>query len=152
MDENCMRMAGNLRMQMSILAGALISEGKKDKAKNILDKCLTVMPEENIPFDAAIFAICGSYYELGDFTTANQIAKKMFDIYEGDLRIYQAQKPNRKSAYTRDIAQAKEILKRLTSLTQQFRQEALTKEFMNRLQTVLGPEDINPPTAIPQLQ
>ena len=33
LDENCVRMTGNLRMQMGILAAALISEGKKEKAE-----------------------------------------------------------------------------------------------------------------------
>src|SRR5690606_21938092 len=57
LDENSIRMAGNMRMQMSILASALISEGKDKKAKAILDKCLEVMPEENVPFDATIFSV-----------------------------------------------------------------------------------------------
>ncbi len=151
LDENCVRMVGNLRMQMSILAGALINEGKKQKAKAVLDKCLTVMPDENIPYDASIFTICGAYYELGETKKANELAKKLFDIYEGDLRIYTVQKPNHRAAYGRDINQAKEILKRLTGLTQQYKQEALAKEFMTRIQGVLSPEDLEPQRAEPQL-
>jgi hypothetical protein len=57
LDENCMRMAGNLRMQMSILANALISEGKNSKAKAVLDKCLEKMPDENVPYDATLFTV-----------------------------------------------------------------------------------------------
>jgi tetratricopeptide (TPR) repeat protein len=144
MDENCMRMAGNLRMQMGILAGALINEGKNDKALKVLDKCLAVMPEENIPFDATIFSICGAYYELKEFKKANALAKKLFDIYEGDLKVYNSMKGNRRFAYSRDISQAKEILKRLVGLTNQFRQEELNKEFLRRIQNTLSPEDLAP--------
>src|SRR6478735_2414349 len=104
LDENCVRMVGNLRMQMSILAGALIAEGKNEKAKNVLDKCLAVMPDENIPYDATIYTVCGAYYEIGESKKANELAKKLFDIYEGDLRIYTSQKPNRRNAYSRDIS------------------------------------------------
>lgn len=151
LDENCVRMVGNLRMQMSILAGALINEGKNKKAKAVLDKCLEVMPDENIPFDASIFTICGAYYEIGENKKANELAKKLFDIFEGDLKIYTVQKPIHRAAYGRDINQAKEILKRLTGLTQQYKQDALAKEFMTRIQGVLGPEDLEPQRAEPQI-
>ncbi len=151
LDENCVRMTGNLRMQMGILAGALINEGKNTKAKAVLDKCLEKMPDENIPFDATIYTICGAYYELKEFNQANKLAKKLFDIYEGDLKIYNAQKNNRKYAYGRDINQAKEILKRLTGLAQQFKQDALYNEFMSKLQGVMTAEDMAPPPAEPQL-
>ncbi|PBQ32523.1 hypothetical protein CNR22_12315 [Sphingobacteriaceae bacterium] len=144
LDENCVRMASNLRMQMSILAGALINEGKNKKAKAVLDKCLSSMPDENIPYDATIYTVCGAYYEIGETKKGNELAKKLFDIFEGDLRIYTAQKPNHRSAYGRDINQAKEILKRLTGLAQQYKQDALTKEFMSRIQGVLSPEDLSP--------
>jgi tetratricopeptide (TPR) repeat protein len=144
LDENCVRMAGNLRMQMGILAGALINEGKNKKAKEVLDKCLTVMPDENIPYDATIFTVCAAYFELKENQKAVELAKKLFSIYEGDLKIYNSQKPNRRSAYSRDVAQAKEILKRLTSLSRQFGQEKLSEEFMGRLNGLLSPEDFEP--------
>jgi tetratricopeptide (TPR) repeat protein len=103
LDENCLRMAGNLRMQMSVLASALINEGQNDKARKVLDKCLTMMPDETVPFDATIYSVCGAYYELKEFDKANALAKKLFDMYEGDLRIYTSMKPNRRAAYQRDI-------------------------------------------------
>jgi hypothetical protein len=79
------------------------------------------------------------------------LAKKLFDIYESDLKIYSAQKPNRRNAYGRDISQAKEVLKRLVGLAQQYKQDELTKEFMNRIQGVLSPEDMAPPETEPQI-
>ncbi|HQQ95447.1 MAG TPA: DUF2723 domain-containing protein [Bacteroidia bacterium] len=150
LDENCMRMAGNLRMQMGILAGALLNEGKTAKAKEVLDKCIEVMPDENIPYDATLFTICAAYYEVKETKKANELARKLFDIYEGDLRIYNAQKDNRRPAYARDVSQAKEILKRLTSLTKQFNQEELSKEFMSKLNGLLTSEDFEPEERVPQ--
>ena len=145
LDENSARMTGNLRMQMGVLASALISEGKNDKAKKVLDKCLSVMPDENIPYDATVFTICGVYYQLKDFKTANKLAKKLFDIFEGDLRVYNSQESNRKMAYGRDMGQAKEILKRLTGLAEQFKQDSLSKDFMKRISNVMTAEDLEPP-------
>jgi hypothetical protein len=73
LDENCVRMTSNLRMQMSILASALLEEGKKAKAEKVLDKCLEKMPEENITFDATVFTMSGVYYELGKLDKANKL-------------------------------------------------------------------------------
>ena len=109
------------------------------------------MPDANIPFDATIFTICGIYYELGDMKKANELAKKLFDIYEGDLRIYSSQKPSRRNAYGRDVNQAKEILRRLTGMAQQNKQQDLYNEFSKRIQSVLSPEDLAPPTAEPAI-
>lgn len=144
LDETCTRMTGNLRMQMSILATALMNEGKNKKAIEVLDKCLAVMPDENIPYDATIFTICAAYYELKQTDKANALAKKLFDIFEGDLKIYNDQKPNRRMAYGREMDQAKEILKRLTGLTQQQNQDTLSKEFMQRLSSIVPPEELMP--------
>jgi len=143
LDENCVRMVGNLRMQMSILAGALMNEGKDKKAEAVLDKCLTVMPDENIAYDATIFTICATYYQLHNEKKGNELAKKLFDIFEGDLRVYNAQKGNHRVAYQRDMNQAKEILKRLTGLTQTFKQEALSKEFIARLSAIVPAEELS---------
>lgn len=152
LDENCVRMTSNLRMQMSILAAALITEGKDDKAEKVLDKSLAVMPDENIPYDATVFTMCGAYYEIGKIEKANKLTKKLFEIYEHDLRIYNAQKPNRRNAYGRDMNQAKEILKRLVGLTQQYKQETLSKELMGRISSVMSQEDLQPAAPEPQLQ
>jgi hypothetical protein len=149
LDENCVRMVSNLRMQMSILAGALMNEGKDQKAKAILDKCLQVMPDENVPYDATIYTICARYYQLHEIETANALAKKLFDIFEGDLRVYNAQKGNHRVAYGREMNQAKEILKRVTGLAQQFKQEALEKEFVARLNAIVPAEELNAEPQMP---
>jgi tetratricopeptide (TPR) repeat protein len=149
LDENCSRMVGNLRMQMSILAAALLNEGKEKKAKDVLDKCLSMMPDENIPYDGTIFTICATYYQLHEIEKGNELAKKLFDIFEGDLRVYNSQKGNHRAAYRREVDQAKEILKRLTGLTQQFKQEKLGKEFMARLAAIIPAEELNAEPQMP---
>lgn len=144
LDENCMRMAGNLRMQMSILANALIAEGKNSKAKAVLDRCLEKMPNENVPFDATLFTITAGYYQLGETKKANELAKQLFDIFEGDLKVYNAQKAIHRAAFGREINQCKEIMRRLVSITMQFKQNDLQKDFMNRFQALVPPEELDP--------
>lgn len=142
LDENCLRMPANLRMQMSSLAQALLSEGKKDQARAVLKKCMSEMPDETVPFDATMFNICLAWYQLEDMREANNLARQLFTIFENDLRIYNAQKPNRKAAYQNDIEQARGILKSLTGLAQHYKQENLSQEFMNRLSAVIPVEEL----------
>ncbi len=144
LDETSLRMGGNLRMQMSILAQALINEGKNSKAKKVLDKCLEVIPEENVPYDGTIFTMVAAYYQIGEKKKAGELAKKLFDIYEGDLAIYNKQKGSHRVAFQREMDQAKEIMKRLTGIAQQFKDPELAKEFMQRLSKIVPPEEMMP--------
>jgi tetratricopeptide (TPR) repeat protein len=141
LDENCTRMTGNLRMQMGVLAGALIAEGKKDKARNVLDKCLKVMPDENIPYDATIFTICGAYYEVGDTKKANELAEKLFSIFQGDLKIYNSQTGNHRIAFGREVNQCKELLVRLSILMKQNGQNELFDKFTKSALQSMTPQD-----------
>jgi hypothetical protein len=56
------------------------------------------------------------------------------------------------AAFSREKEQAKEILKRLVSLTSQFKQDDLSKQFMQRLSAIVPPEELMPqePQGIPQ--
>lgn len=142
LDENCLRMAGNIRMQVTILANALIREGKKDKAKKVLDYMMRKIKEENVPYDPAVFTIAACYYQIGDTTKANELSKKLFDIMEHDLQVYNRYAPMDQIAFTREIRQCKDIMQRLASLTMQFNQKQLSDEFVNRLSKYLTKEDL----------
>jgi len=142
LDENCTRMAGYLRMQITILANALIREGKKDKAKKVLDYMMSKIKEENVPYDPSVFTIAACYYQIGDTVTANKLSKKLFDIMEHDLQVYNSLKIVDQIAYTREMRQCKDIMQRLASLTMQFNQKQLSDDFVNRLSKYLTKEDL----------
>ncbi len=144
LDENCVRMAGNMRMQMSILAGALINEGKNSKAKSVLDKCLSEMPDETIPFDGSIYTICAEYFQVGDIKKGSELAKKLFAIQLNDLSVYNSQKPRHRVSYQREADQCKDIMRRLYTLAVQFKQKDLENEFLKGLQANIPPEELMP--------
>ena len=102
------------------------------------------MPDENVPYDATLFTIAAGYYQLGETKKANELAKQLFDIFEGDLRVYNGQKSAHRAAFGREMNQCKEIMKRLVGLTGQFKQDALQKEFMTRLQSIVPAEELMP--------
>lgn len=140
LDENCLRMPANLRMQMGLLAAALIREGEKEKARRVLDKCLTEMPDATVPFDATLYNICTAYYQLGDVQKANALAEQLFTQFEGDLQIYNAQRPNKRTAYRAEMQQAQSILEGLAGLAKHFGQHRLAAAFISRLTQVVPQE------------
>lgn len=140
LDENCLRMPLNLRMQMGILSNALIREGKKTDAKTILDKCLEEMPDETVPFDATLYGVCRSYFELGSIAKARELSQKLFAIYEGDLRIYNSQKANNKMAYAPEINQAKQVMRSLAAMAQHYEQMDMVNDFVKKME-MLMPEE-----------
>jgi len=73
-DENAMRMTKVFRSMFGKLGRYLLEEGKKDKAKEVLDYGLKVIPEYNVPYD--IFStreIANVYFDLGDTIKARNI-------------------------------------------------------------------------------
>ena len=144
LDENCTRMASNMRMQMATLAGALINKGQKQKAEKVLDLCLAKMPDENVRYEATLYTVIAGYYQIGNKKKAIELSGKLFTIFENDLQVYKAQKPIRRAAFNREVDQAKEIMRRLVMLAEQFKEDAHSKELMKRLTAVVPMEELMP--------
>ena len=144
LDENCTRMASNMRMQMATLAGALINKGQKQKAEKVLDLCLAKMPDENVRYEATLYTVIAGYYQIGNKKKAIELSGKLFTIFENDLQVYKAQMPIRRAAFNREVDQAKEIMRRLVMLAEQFKEDTHSKELMKRLTAVVPMEELMP--------
>lgn len=131
-DENTRRMATNMRVQMATLASTLVSEGKKDSAIKVLDKCIEMMPEENIPYDATIFSVTVAYFQAGANTKGVPLAKKVFEIFEEKMKYFVSIGTRASMPYRREMDQAKDIMQKLVYLTRNFKEEQLAKEFQDR--------------------
>lgn len=65
LDENVLRMCKTYRTVLfGKLAAALINEGENEKALKVLDKCMEVLPPENVPIDYYALSIAEFYYKL----------------------------------------------------------------------------------------
>jgi len=84
-DENITRMTTNLRLQFSNLSSALINENENDKAKQVLDYSLEVMPDKNVPFSRVMLPAIENYYKLGDYDKANELTTILFNRYANEL-------------------------------------------------------------------
>jgi tetratricopeptide (TPR) repeat protein len=134
----------NIRQRMGTLASALIEEGKKDKAIKVLDKCMAVTPEENVPFDATLYSIILGYYQAGANEKANALAKKLFENYESNIHYYYSFDRKRIPEFGNEPEQAQDIMERLIYFTNNFKQPALSKEFEDRYGKLLQAYGLSP--------
>lgn len=116
MDENNRRMCMNFRNNFARLAGDYIRQGKKEKALEVLDKCLEVIPHKNVPYNQFMVSIAEHYYRLGAYDKANEIVKILLDIYEDDLNYYMSLKGKYRKSVEREEGFTKYILGQLVML------------------------------------
>jgi hypothetical protein len=101
MDENNLRMTIHYRYAFSILAGALTDEGRLEEAREVLDRCMQRMPEENVPYNAGITPIIQGYFGVGDTATANRMVEKYELQLESELDYYIALSRGNKFRYAK---------------------------------------------------
>ena len=142
LDENAMRFASNMRIQIGGLATQLIQEGKKDKAIKVLDKAMNEMPEASVPYDATMYSMCTAYFQAGENKKGKEIAEKLFDLFEADLRFYNKLPAIHKAAYGGEINRARQLMMALVSICYNFKETALAKNFEQRLPAVIPQEEM----------
>jgi len=88
MNENNLRMCMNLRNIFARLADALIREGETEKAIEVLDRCMEVMPEHNVPYNFFMISLVEGYYKAGDTEKANAFARELMTQFKADLDFF----------------------------------------------------------------
>jgi tetratricopeptide (TPR) repeat protein len=134
----------NVRQRIAALGSALAAEGKKEQAIKVLDKCLEITPEENVPFDGTIFSIAIAYYQAGADKKANDLAKRLFDNFEENMKYYGSFKSRDRVTFMSDIERTQEIMERLIYFTDMFKQPELSKQFEARYNTILQTYGLSP--------
>jgi len=162
MDENNLRMTTNIRINCSRLAGALLSEGKREQAEKVLDKSLEMMPDTNVPFNFFVSDLPEIYYSMygpaaapdsmhpaGSPDQANQkrctdkanaLVKRLYDIYSDNITYYLSLKSNA-SQYrmvNTELRQSLYVIQKLEAITRQFKQKDLNTMIAARLNSAMG--------------
>jgi hypothetical protein len=79
LDENCLRMISNMRNIFGNLATALIRQGRTDSAKKVIERCVELFPNKNIPYDLYMLTFVESYYDLHETEKAEGMAGIILD-------------------------------------------------------------------------
>jgi hypothetical protein len=127
----------NVRQRMGSLASVLAAQNKKDKAVKVLDKCVEVTPEFNVPYDGTMFSIVLGYYQADAFAKGNEIAKKLFNNEVSNLDYFYSFRGKDRAEFGGDVDRAQEILERLVYISDMFKQTAINKEFDTRYKELM---------------
>jgi hypothetical protein len=91
------------RTNLARLMEALINEGKKDKARKIIDLAMTKMPLEYYNFYTLVEPFASGYYELGEKGKARDILTKLSKKYQENLDYYKGLSPSEQNDIHVDI-------------------------------------------------
>ncbi|MDR0538727.1 MAG: DUF2723 domain-containing protein [Tannerellaceae bacterium] len=89
LEENSMRMCKSYRSNLFVqLARVLIAEDQKEKALQVLDRCMEVLPPENVPMDYTAWYMGEFYLRLGAKDKAEKVFSEMLSYTRQNLNWY----------------------------------------------------------------
>lgn len=92
------------RTNLARLMEQLINEGKKDKAKKIIDLAMTKMPIDYFGYYTLVEPFAAGYYEIGEKDKARETLTKLIGKYQEDLNYFGGLKTSEQEANYMDIA------------------------------------------------
>ncbi len=125
------------------LALSLLEEGKRDKAVEVLDRCMDLSPSHVLPFDQYITGITlpdrqggvihyegiiEAYYMCGEMEKGNAILREHHDNLVSEFSYFNGMKPRHKSSIQREINEVMFQIEELRILLQNYNQQDLMLE------------------------
>ena len=168
LDENNIRMSMNVRNSFVRLADGLLSQGKRDSAIAVLDRCNELVPNEKVTYNYFNLLMAESYYkaasnniknmtmdslalEVNIFPAAtkkaNEVVKIMANNCEEELKYYFSLNPHFRATIQEDLQRSFYIMRELGNIAGHYGEKALSDNISNRLNDLLKiyqPELITP--------
>lgn len=88
LDETTLRMTVNIRGNFGRLAQALVEKGEKQKAAQVIDYSLKVMPADRVEHSVFDYSYPEIYYTAGEKDKAKQLLVEMFNKTKDELNYY----------------------------------------------------------------
>lgn len=118
------------RTNLARLTEKLIEEGKKDKAKNIIDLAMKKMPIDQFGFYTFVEPFASGYYEVGEQAKARDILNKLSKKYQENLTYYKGLKASEQNDMYVDIVTDIERYRALLDIMKRY-----DKDFFNTNKT-----------------
>jgi pentatricopeptide repeat protein len=100
------------RLNYARLARALVAEGKNEKAVEVLDRCMEVLPLSNVPYDPYVNDLIKGYFSAGEYDKALTMVKDLCTHYYANLNYYLKQQAYIVSSAEYEIGTAFEYVRR----------------------------------------
>ncbi|MBN2172753.1 MAG: DUF2723 domain-containing protein [Bacteroidales bacterium] len=106
-------------------AEALANNGEKEKAIDLLDRCMEAFPNSKITFDMFMIPFADVYYTAGAYDKGNTIVEKIFENYSQDIDYYNRLNEKLFKYFESDYNQAMGVLQKLSIMTKMNKQDEL---------------------------
>ncbi|WBL43764.1 DUF2723 domain-containing protein [Algoriphagus halophytocola] len=136
LDEEYRRFASNHRSALNSIAIALLDEGDMEKAANLLNYGLEVMPNEAIPYDLSSGQSVPLFFEVGEDEKAldiiDKVSKKSLEMIE----FYTTENRD----YDREMMISIEMIRYFIPLLEERGYQEKAQELKLRIEQYLGPQ------------
>ncbi len=122
------------RMNYARLAKALTEEGKNEKALAVLDRCMEVLPLENIPYDPYVADLVDAYYAAGNTDKAVEMTMAFSSYYYERLDYFLKQDPYFINSAEYEIQTAIQYTSRVAGSCEKYGKSELAKEINEKLE------------------
>ena len=127
-DENVMRMCKSYRMALfNKLAEDLLKEGKNDKALNVLNKCMEVLPPENVPLDYTALSTGELYYALDQDEKAEEVFTGIAENAMRNIDWFFRLKPSQLASVTRELEHNLAVMQQVLAVSKHYNPEFAKK-------------------------
>ncbi|MCX6272684.1 MAG: DUF2723 domain-containing protein [Bacteroidetes bacterium] len=117
------------------LAQKLVGENKKAEAIKVLDRCQEAFPNEKVHYDYYMLPFVEVYYKAGAMDKANKLLGTVSDIIQEDIKYYNSLKPKFAKYFDKEKNTDLAVLRRLSQLATENKQEAAAKKIDTFLAT-----------------
>ena len=122
------------RYNYARLAKALISEGKNEKAKEVLDHCMEELPVRKLSYDMYIPDIIEAYYAAGIPEKASEMSRELSDYYFARLDYFFRQNTYLFSSAEYEVQSAMQYVSRVAEACKTAKQDELYKTLNSRIE------------------
>lgn len=132
LDENNLRMTANYRTFFGRLAISLAENGNKEKALQVIERCLEVIPEYNIPHGYHSIMLIEALYKAGNSEDALLLSKKVLEISDNELEYYARLKPKQLTNMEYDLRLHLSSIHEILLLADEFKQNELIDAYQEK--------------------
>lgn len=120
LDENNLRMTMNFRNLFARLANALLQEGKRDSAVKVLDYCMKIMPQKNVPYNVFILGIVEAYFKAGEIQKGFEIFKDFRKMTEQEINYFLSLDPKKAQTISYEARRSITVYNELARLARMY--------------------------------
>jgi tetratricopeptide (TPR) repeat protein len=128
LDENHQRMAINIRNNLGRLASALVDEGQNEKAVEVLDKTMELLPPDRIPHNYFSLFLAEAYYRTGELEKGDEILEGLGGLNSQELDFFLSLPSSKRNVAMSEVRRNMAVYNEVIKVAQSFNRDELSDE------------------------